>query len=98
MAFQHLKGTYRKAGEGPFIRVGSDRMRGNGLNLEEGRFRLHIRKKFFTMRVARHWNRLPREVVDAPSLEAFKGQAGWGFEQLGLEGDVPACSKGVETK
>ena len=98
MAFQYLEGTYRKAGEGPFIRVGSDRMRGNGLNLEEGRFRLHIRKKFFTMRVARHWNRLPREVVDAPSLEAFKNQAGWGFKQPGLVGGVPVYSRGVGTR
>ena len=41
--FQYLKGTYRKAGEGLFIRVGSDRMRGNGFKLEEGRFRLDVR-------------------------------------------------------
>jgi len=44
------------------------------LKLEEGRCRLDIGKKFFTVRVVRYWNRLPSEVVDAPSLEALKAR------------------------
>ncbi|GAB0181562.1 triadin [Grus japonensis] len=74
VAFQYLKEAYRKAGEGLFIRECSDRTKGNGFKLKKGRFRLDIRKKFFTVRVVRHWNRLPREVVDAPSLEVFKAR------------------------
>ncbi|KFQ63293.1 hypothetical protein N334_13039, partial [Pelecanus crispus] len=71
-AFQCFKGVYKKAEEGLFTRAGNDRTRGNGFKLKEGRLRLDIRKKFFIMRVVRRWNRLPREVVDAPPLEMFK--------------------------
>ncbi|KAK4811338.1 hypothetical protein QYF61_024474 [Mycteria americana] len=71
-AFQYLKGAYRKDGDRRCSKACCDRTRSNGFKLREGRFRLDLRKNFFTMRVVRHWNRLPREVVEAPSLETFK--------------------------
>ena len=73
-AFLYLKEAYKKAGEGLFTRACSNRTRGNGFELKEGRFRLDVRKKFFTVRVVRQWNRLPREAVAAPSLEVFKAR------------------------
>lgn len=63
-----LQGSWR----GTLIRNCSDSTRDNGFKWKEEKFRLDIKKKFFTVKVVRHWERLPRDVVDSPSLAAFK--------------------------
>jgi len=67
VAFQYLKGAYKQEGERLIMWFDSDRTRGNGSKLRQGRFTLDIRRKFFTQRVVMHWNRLPKEVVN-PSI------------------------------
>jgi len=61
-AFLCLKGAYKKAGEGLFTGARSDRTRGNGFKLRESRFKLDIRKEFFTMSVVRHGTGCPEKL------------------------------------
>jgi len=114
VAFQYLKRAYKKDGEGLFSRASCNRTRGNGFKLREGRFRLDIRKTFFTLRVVKPWHRFPREVVDAPSLETFKVRldaalsnlmclkmsllTARGLDQMAFKGAFQPCQIGVWEK
>ncbi|KGL72461.1 hypothetical protein N309_13692, partial [Tinamus guttatus] len=70
--YKDLKGGSEENGAVLFLLVATDRTRGNGHKLKHEKFHRNLRKNFLTVRVTGHWNKLPREVVESPSLEIFK--------------------------
>ena len=79
VAFQYPTGAYRKAGEGLFIRAGSDRRRGNVFKVEKGRSGLDIRKKFLNCEGDETLEGLAQRGCGCPLPGSIQGQAGWGL-------------------
>jgi len=70
--YSYLKGVCSEVCVDPSSQVINNKTRGSGLKLHYERCRLDSRKNFFTERVIKHWYKLPREVVESPSMEVFK--------------------------
>lgn len=88
----NFNGAYRKDRDIRFSRACSGMTRGNGFKVKEDRFRLDLRKKFFMIRVVKHWHRLLREVVNGQCriLGKVQGQMGWGSDHPDLVKNDPA--------
>jgi len=69
---KYLKGGCKEDGGRLFPVVPSDRTRGKGHKLKHSRFPLNVRRYFFTVRVTKHWHRLPRVAVESSPLEIFE--------------------------
>ena len=94
VAFQYLKGAYKQEGEQLFMRVDSDRTRENGLKLRQGRFRLDIRREFFTQKGGDTLEQVAQGGCGCPIPGGIQGHAGCGSGQHGLEAGDPAHSRG----
>ncbi|TRZ10274.1 hypothetical protein HGM15179_016833 [Zosterops borbonicus] len=80
--YNFLKSSCRQLGVGLFLHAATDRRTGHSLKLHQGKYRLDIRKKFFTERVIKYWNSLPGEVVESPSLDVFKRKLDVGLDTM----------------